>query len=79
MKAVLFDMLGVIARVQPPESMTALERTVGAAPDRFWVAYWSERPPYDRGEVTGPPCTRRRTPPAHRSPRAAPTRPTPRA
>ncbi|MFD4915893.1 HAD family hydrolase [Streptomyces virginiae] len=54
MKAVLFDMFGVIARVQSPEFMRLLERTAGADPDRFWVAYWSERPPYDRGEVTGP-------------------------
>ncbi|WP_327738753.1 HAD family phosphatase [Streptomyces nojiriensis] len=54
MKAVLFDMFGVIARVQSPESMAVLERTAGADPDRFWAAYWSERPPYDRGEVTGP-------------------------
>ncbi|AWZ08064.1 MULTISPECIES: HAD family phosphatase [unclassified Streptomyces] len=54
MKAVLFDMFGVIARVQSPESMAALERTAGGDPDRFWAAYWSQRPPYDRGEVTGP-------------------------
>ncbi len=54
MKAVLFDMFGVIARVQSPESMTVLERTAGGDPDRFWAAYWSQRPPYDRGEVTGP-------------------------
>ncbi|MCX4807296.1 HAD family phosphatase [Streptomyces sp. NBC_01214] len=54
MKAVLFDMFGVIARVQSPESTAVLERTAGADPDRFWAAYWSERPPYDRGEVTGP-------------------------
>ncbi|MGZ9934648.1 HAD family hydrolase [Streptomyces sp. NC-S4] len=54
MKAVLFDMFGVIARVQSPEAMAALERTAGADPDAFWAAYWSHRPPYDRGEVTGP-------------------------
>ncbi|WKD31355.1 HAD family hydrolase [Streptomyces xanthophaeus] len=54
MKAVLFDMFGVIARVQSPESMAVLERTAGGDPDRFWEAYWSHRPPYDRGEVTGP-------------------------
>ncbi|MGW6979887.1 HAD family hydrolase [Streptomyces sp. NPDC054932] len=53
MKAVLFDMFGVIARVQSPESMALLERTAGGDPDRFWAAYWSLRPPYDRGEVTG--------------------------
>uniref|UniRef100_A0AAU2JYB2 HAD family phosphatase n=1 Tax=Streptomyces sp. NBC_00049 TaxID=2903617 RepID=A0AAU2JYB2_9ACTN len=54
MKAVLFDLFGVIARVQSPESMAVLERTAGGDPDRFWAAYWSQRAPYDRGEVTGP-------------------------
>ncbi|MFA7767394.1 HAD family hydrolase [Streptomyces sp. NRRL S-448] len=54
MKAVLFDMFGVIAHVQSPESMAVLERTAGGDPDRFWAAYWAQRPPYDRGEVTGP-------------------------
>ncbi|MER6197933.1 HAD family phosphatase [Streptomyces sp. NPDC001586] len=73
MKAVLFDLFGVIARVQSPESMAVLERTAGGDPDRFWAAYWSQRPAYDRGEVTGPgywravcahlgiPCDRRLT------------------
>ncbi|WP_404953432.1 HAD family hydrolase [Streptomyces sp. 147326] len=73
MKAVLFDLFGVIARVQSPESVTVLERTAGGDPDRFWAAYWSQRPRYDRGEVTGPgywqavcaqldiPCDRRLT------------------
>ncbi|WP_314246835.1 HAD family hydrolase [Streptomyces kutzneri] len=54
MKAVLFDMFGVIARVQSPASMAVLERTAGGDPDRFWAAYWAQRPSYDRGEVTGP-------------------------
>ncbi|MGW0548864.1 HAD family hydrolase [Streptomyces altiplanensis] len=54
MKAVLFDMFGVIARVQSPESRAVLERTAGGESDRFWEAYWSRRTPYDRGDVTGP-------------------------
>ncbi|MFF7296765.1 HAD-IA family hydrolase [Streptomyces sp. NPDC008265] len=54
MKAVLFDMFGVIARVQSSRSKAVLERTAGGDRDRFWAAYWSERPAYDRGEVTGP-------------------------
>ncbi|MFI9064336.1 HAD family hydrolase [Streptomyces sp. NPDC053429] len=54
MKAVLFDLFGVIARVQSAESQAVLVRTAGADPDRFWEAYWSQRAPYDRGEVTGP-------------------------
>ncbi|MET9885605.1 HAD family phosphatase [Streptomyces sp. NPDC006430] len=54
MEAVLFDMFGVIARVQSPQARGVLERTAGADPDRFWEAYWSRRAPYDRGDVTGP-------------------------
>ncbi|MGW7458171.1 HAD family hydrolase [Streptomyces sp. NPDC054797] len=54
MKAVLFDLFGVIARVQSAESQGVLERTAGGDPDRFWEAYWSQRPPYDRGELVGP-------------------------
>ncbi|MFK0256467.1 HAD family hydrolase [Streptomyces sp. NPDC090445] len=53
-KAVLFDMFGVIARLQSPGSRAVLERTAGADPDRFWEAYWSRRAAYDRGDVTGP-------------------------
>ncbi|MFD7553274.1 HAD family hydrolase [Streptomyces sp. NPDC059835] len=54
MKAVLFDMFGVIARVQSAESRGVLERTLGGDPRPFWEAYWSHRAPYDRGEVAGP-------------------------
>ncbi|MEU8777272.1 HAD family phosphatase [Streptomyces sp. NPDC048606] len=73
MKAVLFDLFGVIAHVQSPEARTALERAAGIDPERFRAAYWSHRPPYDRGEVTaaaywqavcapsGPPLDRART------------------
>ncbi|MEV6054496.1 HAD family phosphatase [Streptomyces sp. NPDC052107] len=54
MKAVLFDMFGVLARVQSPESQAAIERTAGVSGQRFWDAYWSLRHPYDRGDVLGP-------------------------
>lgn len=54
MKAVLFDMFGVLARVQCPESQAVIERTSGVGGERFWDAYWSLRPPYDRGHVQGP-------------------------
>ncbi|MEU2394965.1 HAD family phosphatase [Streptomyces sp. NPDC007369] len=54
MKAVLFDMFGVIARLQSPQSRAALQAVAGGDPDRFWQAYWSQRAPYDRGDVTGP-------------------------
>lgn len=59
MKAVLFDMFGVIARVQSPESTAVLERTAGADPDRFWAAYWSERPPTTAARSPGPATGRR--------------------
>ncbi|MFE7275175.1 HAD family hydrolase [Streptomyces sp. NPDC057623] len=54
MKAVLFDMFGVLARVQSTESQAVIERTAGVSGERFWDAYWSLRPPYDRGDVLGP-------------------------
>ncbi|MGW1916303.1 HAD family hydrolase [Streptomyces sp. NPDC002076] len=54
MKAVLFDMFGVLARVQSPESQAVIERTAGMSGEQFWDAYWSLRPPYDRGDVHGP-------------------------
>lgn len=54
MKAVLFDMFGVLARVQSPESQAVLESTAGVDGGRFWAAYWGQRAPYDRGDVDGP-------------------------
>ncbi|MEU3059698.1 HAD family phosphatase [Streptomyces subrutilus] len=54
MKAVLFDLFGVIARLQSPASQAVLEETIGADRERFWAAYWGHRAPYDRGDVTGP-------------------------
>ncbi|MEU6865634.1 HAD family phosphatase [Streptomyces sp. NPDC046876] len=54
MKAVLFDMFGVIARLQSPASKAALHRVAGGDRDRFWEAYWTQRVPYDRGDVDGP-------------------------
>ncbi|MER6568278.1 HAD family phosphatase [Streptomyces sp. NPDC001093] len=53
MKAVLFDMFGVLARVQSPESQAAIERTAGVSGKRFWDAYWSLRHSYDRGDILG--------------------------
>ncbi|MEU6367463.1 HAD family phosphatase [Streptomyces sp. NPDC046931] len=47
-------MFGVLARVQSPQSQALIERTAGVSGERFWDAYWSLRPPYDRGDVQGP-------------------------
>lgn len=54
MDAVLFDMFGVIARNQGPEGRAAIERAAGFSGHGFWDAYWSARPGYDRGDLTGP-------------------------
>ncbi|MFD3940672.1 hypothetical protein ACFWSF_38430 [Streptomyces sp. NPDC058611] len=54
MKAVLFDMFGVLARLQSPESQTVLQSAAGVDRERFWAACWSQRAPYDRGDVAGP-------------------------
>ncbi|MFI6603380.1 HAD family hydrolase [Nonomuraea sp. NPDC050536] len=54
--SILFDLFGVIARNQSPESKDHLCRTAGVTDGSgggFWDAYWSLRPPYDRGQVTG--------------------------
>ncbi|NYH77257.1 putative hydrolase of the HAD superfamily [Actinopolyspora biskrensis] len=52
MKVILFDMFGVIAKVQSADSRAVLEQTAEADSDRFWASYWSSRPAYDRGEVS---------------------------
>lgn len=51
---VLFDLFGVIASHQTSEGKDLLVRTAGAPAPDFWDAYWTLRPPYDRGEVSGP-------------------------
>lgn len=49
----IFDLFGVIAKDQNQEGREAL-LAAGAVPEEeFWAAYWNQRPPYDRGEVTG--------------------------
>ncbi|MFD8544545.1 HAD family hydrolase [Streptomyces sp. NPDC059649] len=51
---VLFDLFGVIAHHQSAEGRDRLVRTADVDDRAFWEAYWALRPPYDRGEVTGP-------------------------
>ncbi len=59
-EAVLFDLFGVIARVQDDAGKAAVERAAGVGPAAadgraaFWERYWTDRPPYDRGDVDGP-------------------------
>ncbi|MFF3641591.1 HAD family hydrolase [Streptomyces sp. NPDC002564] len=51
---VLFDMFGVIARHQSEDGKDRLAALAGGSAPAFWDAYWTLRPPYDRGDVTGP-------------------------
>ncbi len=51
-KALLTDMFGVIAQVQPRAAKDRLVRIAGLPADDFWAAYWSARPPYDQGRIT---------------------------
>lgn len=50
----LFDLFGVIARVQSPAGKARLVETAAVPEAPFWEAYWSLRPPYDASRVTGP-------------------------
>lgn len=53
----LFDLFGVIARLQSPAGKHRLVEAAGLDPAdsaAFWTAYWERRPGYDRGDVTGP-------------------------
>ncbi|MEU8434857.1 HAD family phosphatase [Streptomyces sp. NPDC029216] len=50
----LFDMFGVIARLQSPAGKARIAETAGVPEAALWEAYWSLRPPYDSGRVTGP-------------------------
>jgi putative hydrolase of the HAD superfamily len=45
----LFDMFGVIARVQSEASKAELAALSGQEPERFWAAYWGLRPGFDDG------------------------------
>lgn len=46
---IVFDLFGVIARSQAPESVRRIEEIAGAGGAAFWEAYWSCRPAYDAG------------------------------
>jgi len=49
---VLVDLFGVIARPQAPEAVHALTEIAQVAAPAFVDAYWKQRAPYDRGQVT---------------------------
>lgn len=50
--AVLFDMFGVLARLQTPADQDRLRRLANAPEADFRHHYWALRPAYDRGERT---------------------------
>jgi putative hydrolase of the HAD superfamily len=50
----LFDLFGVIAKVQSEATLAGLERLAEEPGSRLWPAYWGLRQPYDRGDQTGP-------------------------
>lgn len=55
MSTLVFDLFGVIARVQSPASLRAIEGVARAGDaDRFWRSYWQRRPAYDKGVWDGP-------------------------
>jgi putative hydrolase of the HAD superfamily len=51
---VVFDLFGVIARVQSAEGKDRVARTAGLPSALLWPAYWDLRPGYDRGDMAGP-------------------------
>jgi len=52
--AVIFDYGGVLARHQDPADQARLAELAGAPTEEFTELYWSKRPDYDRGLVSGP-------------------------
>lgn len=54
MSILLFDLFGVIARLQSSAGRARLEQVAGVSGAPFWDAYWESRPAYDRGEQGGP-------------------------
>lgn len=54
MPILLFDLFGVIAKHQSEAGRARIEHVAGVSGPGFWQAYWSLRPPYDRGDQYGP-------------------------
>ncbi len=53
-RAIVFDLFGVIALIQSPEDLRAIEAAAATAGPvdlaAFWDAYWALREPYDAGQ-----------------------------
>lgn len=52
-RGVLFDLYGVVMRVQSAEAIAAIERAAGFGGPQLWEPFWSLRAPYDHGRQTG--------------------------
>lgn len=52
MKALLFDLYGVLLTEQSADDIAAIEAAAGVGGPRFWQVYWDERPDYDAGLIT---------------------------
>ena len=52
-RGVLFDLYGVVMRVQSAEAIAAIERAAGFGGPQLWEPFWSLRAPYDHGQQTG--------------------------
>ncbi|MCX4907456.1 HAD-IA family hydrolase [Streptomyces sp. NBC_00878] len=53
-RIVLFDLFGVIARLQRPGALAQMAARCHAPTDAFTTAYWACRPPYDAGQQSAP-------------------------
>ena len=52
-RGVLFDLYGVVMRVQTPEAIIAIEQAVGFGGPDLWEPFWALRAPYDHGVQSG--------------------------
>ena len=52
-RGVLFDLYGVVMRVQTPEAIAAIERAAGFGGPDLWEPFWALRAPYDHGVQSG--------------------------
>lgn len=52
MPALLFDLYGVIMKVQTEAGMAEIQRAAGHPGDDFWDAYWGCRDGYDKGDLS---------------------------
>lgn len=52
--ALLFDLYGVVMRVQSPVAIAEIEAAAGYGGPELWEPYWQFREPYDNGLIAAP-------------------------